>query len=138
MSTLIEQEFRAPAHIAKAGSTAAISSAPLLGTWTNIDHDPRDLVMAVIADRGSSITVETFGTGDCTPCNWGPVTGIAYAANLNGAATVAFSAQYTFGSSHVILIGHLHGSQILQIETFTQFTDGSGRSNLYTSDTLTR
>jgi hypothetical protein len=137
MSTLVEQEFRAPAHIAKSGIVIAISPAPLVGTWTNLDSDPRDLVMVLIADRGNSITVETFGAGDYTPSNWGPVTGIAYAANLGGAPAVAFSAQYTFSNTHVILIGHLQGNRLL-IETFTQFTDGSGRPNLYTADTLTR
>jgi hypothetical protein len=37
----------------------------------------------------------------------------------------------------VIVVGHLQGKQ-LALETFTQFTDGSGRSNLYTSDQMTK
>jgi len=138
MSTQLQQEFRAPSHIPLAGFTAAaVSPAPLTGTWKNIDHSTRDLVEVVITARGTAITVDALGACSPTPCNWGAVGGIAYASSVGTTPAIAFSAQYTFSFSHVILIGHLQGKQLL-VETFTQFTDGSGRSNLYTADTLTR
>jgi hypothetical protein len=139
MTTLIEQEFRAPSHVAADGvhAAAVVSPASLVGTWTNVDHATRDLVKVVIAARGSAITVDAFGACSPTPCNWGVVAGLAYASNVSAIPAIAFSAQYTFSFSHVILIGHLVGKELL-VESFTQFTDGSGRSNLYTADTLVR
>jgi hypothetical protein len=108
-----------------------------MGTWNNINAATRDLVKVVITARGASITVDAFGACSPTPCNWGAVTGIAYASSVGATPAVAFSAQYTFSFAHVILMGHLQGRQ-LQVETFTQFTDRSGRSNLYSADTFIR
>jgi hypothetical protein len=37
----------------------------------------------------------------------------------------------------VSVVGHLQG-KYLEVETFTEFTDGSGRSNLYTTDQMVK
>jgi hypothetical protein len=118
-------------------SPAAVSPAALLGTWTNVDHATRDLVKIVISASGSGISVDVFGACVPTPCNWGTVAGIAYAASVSSTAAVAFSAQYQFSFAKVIVTGHLQGKQ-LSVATFTLFTDGSGRSNLYTTDQMTK
>jgi hypothetical protein len=136
MTTKLEYEFRAPSHIPDAAATAAVvSSSPLLGTWVNVDKSTRDVVRIVIAASGSGITVNGFGACSPTPCNWGVVPALDYAASVSSTPAVAFSANYTFSFAQVIVVGHLHGKHLL-IETFTNFTDGSGRSNLYTSDTM--
>jgi hypothetical protein len=67
----------------------------------------------------------------------GLVPGLAYAANVSSTPAVAFSAQYTFSFAKVIVTGQLQGSRLL-VETFTEFTDGSGRSNLYTTDQMAK
>jgi hypothetical protein len=139
MTTLFEQEFRAPSHVLAGGVCAAavVSPASLAGTWANVDPATRGLVKVVIAGRGSAITVDAFGACLPTPRNWGVVAGLAYASNVSTIPAIAFSAQYTLSFSHVILIGHLVGEELF-VESFTQFTDGSGRSNLYSADTLVR
>jgi hypothetical protein len=138
MSPKHQKDYRAPSHIAEAGSAAtAVSPAPLLGTWTNVNPHTTDLVKVVIAASGSGISVDAFGACSPTPCNWGSVPGLAYAANVSSTPAVAFSAQYTFSFAKVILTGQLQGSRLL-VETFTEFTDGSGRSNLYTTDQMTK
>jgi hypothetical protein len=72
MSTQTAHEFMAPSHIAAAGvQAAAVSAAPLLGTWTNINSATRDLVKVVINASGTSIAVDAFGACTPTPCNWG-------------------------------------------------------------------
>jgi hypothetical protein len=136
MST--KHEFKAPSHVAAAGAAAAIvSPAPLLGTWTNTDKATKDLVKVIIAASGSGISVDAFGACVPTPCVWGPVPGIAYAANVSSSPAVAFSAQYKFSFALVIVVGHLQG-KYLEVETFTEFTDGSGRSNIYTTDQMVK
>ncbi|WP_263383482.1 hypothetical protein [Granulicella arctica] len=138
MSTKVAQEFMAPSHLAPEDFKAAsVSAAALIGTWKNVNSATRDLVKIVISASGTGIHVDAFGACSPTPCNWGTVTGLAYASNVSATPAVAFSAQYTFSFSHVILIGHLVGKELV-VESFTQFTDGSGRSNLYTADTMVK
>ena len=136
MSTLLAQEYKPSSHLGQEGVRAdSVSAAPLLGIWKNIDTATRDLLKIKIEGTSSGIVVEAFGACAPSPCKWGYVRGLAYALTVSASPAIAFTAQYTFSFAHVILIGYLHGRELL-VETFTQFTDCSGRSNLYTSDTL--
>jgi hypothetical protein len=139
MTTKTAYDYKAPSHIAETGAATAlvVSPATLLGTWTNTDSATRDLVKIIIAASGTGITVEAFGACVPTPCVWGAVPGFAYAANVSSTPAVAFSAQYKFSFAQVIVVGRLNGKH-LQVETFTEFTDGSGRSNLYTTDQMVK
>jgi hypothetical protein len=65
------------------------------------------------------------------------VPGIAYADSVSSAPAVAFSAEYKFSFSQVIVVGRIQGKHLI-VETFTKFTDGSGRSNLYTTDQMVK
>lgn len=116
---------------------AQILAEPLLGCWTNGNGSVRDLARITISTRRGTLIVEAVGTLNTESCDWGAISGIAYTSSVGSVPAVAFSAQYTFHSSHVILIGHLQGKRLL-VETFTQFTDNSGRANLYCVDTLSR
>ena len=132
------QDYKAPSHMLGAGAAPAVASpAALVGTWNNTDHATRDIVKIVIAAAGSNITADVFGACSPSPCVWGTVPGFAYAANVGSTPSVAFTAQYTFSFAKVIVTGHLNG-KFLDLETFTEFTDGSGRSNLYTTDQMAK
>ncbi|MEO6802091.1 MAG: hypothetical protein ABI197_02465 [Granulicella sp.] len=122
---------------ASAVTPANILAEPLLGRWINGNGSVRDLARISISTRRGTLIVEAVGTLNTESCDWGAVSGIAYTSSVGSVPAVAFSAQYTFHSSHVILIGHLQGKRLL-VETFTQFTDNSGRANLYCVDTLSR
>jgi hypothetical protein len=131
-------EYKAPSHVSEAGAApATVSAASLIGTWKNVDPSTKDIVQVVIASSGSGISVTLYGACSPTPCNWGSVSGTAYAANVSSSPAVAFSAQYTLSFAQVIVVGHHNGKQ-LTLQTFTNFTDGSGRSNLYTTDQLAK
>jgi hypothetical protein len=56
---------------------------------------------------------------------------------VSSSAAIAFSAQYKFSFAQTMVVGYLHGHQLV-VETLTQFTDGSGRSNLYTTDHMAK
>jgi hypothetical protein len=114
-----------------------VASAPLAGTWKNINSATRDLVKVVIAAAGSGIQIDAFGACSPTPCNWGNAAGLAYASSVSTSPAVAFSVQYKFSFAQVILTGHLQGKNLI-IETFTHFTDGSGRSDYYSTDTMAK
>jgi hypothetical protein len=129
-------EYKAPSHMADAGAApAVVSAAPLIGTWKNVNPATQDIVEVVIAGSGSSISVNVYGACSPTPCNWGTVAGAAYAASVSSSPAVAFSAQYSLSFAQVLVVGH-HNGKHMNLQTFTNFTDGSGRSNLYTTDQL--
>lgn len=133
-----QREFKAPSHVPAAGAhPAVVTPSTLVGTWHNTNPATNDIVKIIIASSGSAISVEVFGACVPSPCVWGSVPGIAYAANVSSDPAVAFTAQYKFSFANVLVTGHLDGKH-LDLETFTQFTDGSGRSNLFTTDTMAK
>lgn len=136
MTTATISEFRAPSHVAPAvAAPANVSPAPLVGTWTN--KTSNNVVKAVITDTGGKFDVHLYGACVPTPCNWGAVAAMPYAATVSGGAAVAFSANYSFSFSTVIVIGHLAGAELI-LETLTHFTDGSGRADFYVSEPMTK
>jgi hypothetical protein len=132
-----ENEFNAPAdqpEEAKAEAdalSAVVGPAALVGTWNACDAATRSLVRVVIAASGSAITVHAFGACTPTPCDWGSVPGLAYAANVSASAAVAFTAHYKFSFKEAIVTGALDNGSLI-VKTFNHFTDGSGRSDYYT------
>jgi len=136
MTTTKKPEFRAPSQIAPtAAPLAAVSPAPLVGTWTN--KSSNNIVEAVITDTGGKFEVNLYGACTPTPCNWGAVAAVPYAATVSGGAAVAFSANYSFSFSTVIVVGHLEGAELI-LETLTHFTDGSGRADFYFSESMSK
>jgi hypothetical protein len=132
-----EHEFNAPAdqpEEAKAAAeavAAVVGPGAVVGTWNACDAATRNLVRVVIAASGSAITVHAFGACTPTPCDWGAVPGLAYAANVSSSAAIAFSAHYKFSFKEAIVTGVLDNGSLV-VETFNHFTDGSGRSDYYT------
>ncbi|MGA2597210.1 MAG: hypothetical protein ABSH09_09495 [Bryobacteraceae bacterium] len=131
-------DFKAPSHKATTGAVPAIvSPSPLFGVWTNTDTATNDIVKIIIEAAGAGISVQVFGACVPTPCVWGAVPGIAYAASVSSSPAVGFTAFYKFSFAQVIVTGH-HEGRFLNLKTFTEFTDGSGRSNLYTADQMVK
>ena len=96
-SVSTKHEYMTPSQMVESAATAtAVTAAPLAGTWNNVNTATRDIVKVVITAAGSGIKVDAFGACSPTPCNWGNVAGLAYAANVSSSPAVAFSAQYKF------------------------------------------
>jgi hypothetical protein len=139
MTTTIKHDYKAPADMATESELAAllVSPAPLAGTWKNIDPATRSMVKLVVTVAGTGLSVEAFGACSPTPCDWGRVPAVPYAATVSTSPAVAFTATYKFSFKQTIVTGHISGKNLI-VETFDVFTDGSGRSNYYSSNTMTR
>jgi hypothetical protein len=139
-----KHEYKAPTDLVREGVelAAVISSSPIVGTWKNVNPNTEGLLKLIIAQSGTGVTIEGFGACSPTPCVWGSVPAMNYAANVTGNSAVAFSATYTFSFKQTIVVGRLHvgpdAGQLLTVETFDHFTDGSGRSNYYAHYDLTK
>ena len=132
-----KHKFKAPADLlqeakAEAKARAAlVGPASLVGNWNACDAATRSLVRIVIAASGAGITVHAYGACTPTPCDWGTVHGLSYAANVGSSEAIAFSAHYKFSFKETIVTGVLDSGSLI-VETFNHFTDGSGRSDYYT------
>ena len=116
---------------------AAVSVAPLVGTWVNVDHHTRGMVRLVIAANGSEITLHGFGACSPTPCDWGIVPGTVYANGVTGTTSIAFAGMYTFSFKQTTVVGKLFNGALL-VETFDHFTDKSGRSDYFSEYVLSQ
>jgi hypothetical protein len=97
-------------------------------------------VRAVILSIGSGsglLQVHAYGFCSPVPCNWGTVTGITFGTGISSRTGGTFLAPYRFGFANKLLDGRINaaGTQ-LTVQTGTEFTDHSGRSNYVTTETF--
>lgn len=115
----------------------AVFPGTLLGTWVNVNPATRGMVKVIVELAGATLSVHPFGACVPTPCDWGRRNAIAYAANVSARPAIAFSVVFPQGFKNTIVVGHLEGS-FLEVETFNDFVDGSGRSDYYSRELFRR
>jgi hypothetical protein len=120
-------------------SVSAQTLASYAGDWVNVDASSRQLVKISVAVSGATATIHPWGS--CTPlCDWGVLPATPYAPNVSTSITTTTKtmlAEYnTPAIKHVIEV-ELAGD-VLIVETFVRFTDGSGRSSYTMTDKFRR
>jgi hypothetical protein len=114
-----------------------LNFSPLLGTWTNADHNTRDLVRVTITASGTGFSVHAFGACTPTPCDWGVVPGNGFADSVLSGPGVAFTAQYRFTFKETLIVGRIEFGALF-VETFNHFIDGSCRADYNTVSVLSK
>jgi hypothetical protein len=121
------------------GAPVAPESA-LLGTW--ISTSPAtSAIRKIVLGRNPDGTLSVSAYGACVPtlCAWGRITGITFGTSISSTSGRTFLAPYQFGFAGKLADGTLDRSgRMLTVQTYTEFTDNSGRSNYVTTDTFTR
>ena len=147
--TVTETFVRArPVTAARNGTAAASyplgdSVAParsLLGTWINTSPASPG-IRKIIIGRNPAGTLSVSAFGACTPtlCAWGKITGITFGTSISSASGRTYLAPYQFGFAKKLADGTLdRAGTVLTVQTYTEFTDHSGRSNYVSTDTFTR
>ena len=128
-TTKLEHKTRSQVFEA-AAKPEVVSPVPIVGTWKNTNSATRDIVEIIITASGVSVSVHAFGACSPSPCDWGAVPALAYSTGVGSTPAIGFTANYKFSFSTVTLVGHLAG-HLLDVESFTHFTDGSGRNDYY-------
>jgi len=122
--------------VAAFGNAAFAQTNVVDGTWVAKDSSTQGMLRLVI--RGSE--VHGFWTCVPNPCDLGFATGNFYASvstpPLSGAGVWITRFNASFGESVVFM--RRTGTDELQVETYTRFTDGSGRKDSADSQTFTR
>ena len=110
-------------------SAQAQSLASYNGNWANNNPATRGLVSINLVVAGGTVTVQAQGACSPTPCDWGVQAATAYAPNVTtNPASLAKGVASLINTSfsRTILTAELK-SDVLEVTTFTTFTDGSGR-----------
>jgi hypothetical protein len=110
---------------------ASASLSQFEGTWTNIDPNTRGIPMLDISVSGSSASVHSWGACSPTPCDWGTVNADAFAPDVSSdisSSAEALVAVFDAGFSVTTMVITPSGD-MLNVDSYTRFTDSSGRSN---------
>ena len=107
---------------------------PLLGTWANaVESNPASVVIKQV---GKGFTVDV-GMHAASGLYWsGPQAATVYSAEADSPTVVAFRTQFKDKLGSSMVVGHLRGD-ILEVDVFREFTDGSGRYNYHLKANLT-
>lgn len=107
------------------------------GDWQNIDPDTIGITRVIISGQqvsGQPVSMAVHAWGKCQPtdCDWGRIRAEPYfsyvgAGQLN--QVTAIKAVYSHGFAEATLAIIPHDSSRIQVITFTQFRDNSGRSD---------
>jgi hypothetical protein len=119
-----------------ASPATAIPAPAFVGTWNNIASTGHFVKLSFDV-VGGQLRVHAYGACSPTPCDWGIQNAVVYGANVSDANGNTFTAQYDFGFERVIITGKVT-RRALKTQTYTQFTDGSGRSNYTTIESFAR
>lgn len=114
---------------ATAAKPEIVAPAPLVGTWRNTNSATRDIVEIIISASGAKTSIHVFGACSPKPCDWGTAPALSYSSGVSSTPAIGFTAQYKFSFSSVILTGRLNDGAVLTLESYTHFTDGSGRND---------
>lgn len=113
---------------------STLNASALTGTWINTTSS--GIVKVQIMSFYNMLFVRVHGSCTPTPCDWGWVPAVGYAANVSSTKIIAFTAKYDESFVERIVTGHITNGKLV-VETYSVFKDGSGRSNYYSSTTLT-
>jgi hypothetical protein len=135
-----------PAHLGNSVSTYRHGTPPALlssafGTWNNVSPSGA-LVQVKIGGTTADPIVHAFGQCSPTACDWGRVHGITYGASISSTRGATVLAPYTFGFKKSQLVikytRTITNVEKLTISEYSEFTDGSGRSNYTKKETFVR
>ena len=113
----------------------------LLGTWVNVDKATNNIRAFVIKyDASGELSVRAYGACSPTACDWGSTPAVPYATNVSSNLAEGFTAPYDHGFSETILTGtrlvarQFADYDLMTVNSFTKFKDGSNRSNYYVTN----
>jgi hypothetical protein len=112
----------------------------LVGVWHNVDPSTRGTVeLDITRALDGSLLVHVFGACTPTPCDNGVTPAIAYGPSTTATTATRFLAPADYGFKRTVLAGlPISSTGVLTVNTYSEFTDGSGRSNYFTAERFTK
>lgn len=114
-------------------SNRVIHPSALVGNWVNTDQATRGIIRLSLSSQDGVFKVQAFGACSPVACDWGVVAGEIYSDGIDSEMAVGFQAFYKFQFMETMLAAYLN-KRILVVDSYSRFTDGSGRSRYFSRD----
>jgi type 1 fimbria pilin len=124
--------------LAMAAVLLAFAAAPghaqvsrFLGNWTSVDP-AGNLPRVLIRPAPGGVTVQIWGKCTPAPCDWGTQPGVVYSPNVNTnpqTGAVAITSNFPQSFARRVVVIRPVGTNQIDVEVYTEFTDHSGRFN---------
>ncbi|HKD80575.1 MAG TPA: hypothetical protein VKH81_12835 [Candidatus Angelobacter sp.] len=108
----------------------ALDLSALAGEWTNTNSSATGIIRILLTPSGDRLSVRVFGAGTPEPFDWGEAPAEVFADDAELARATSFTSCYDLGFMSVWLQTYVVKG-VLVVVSFTQFQDGSGRSNYF-------
>lgn len=109
-----------------------------VGTWVNTNSSTRGITRLVVTNAGGNkLNIQVFGKCSPTDCDWGKQSLVTYGSNVQDTNHRSATVVYNKGFSDTIVTLSLSGRQ-LNLQSFTEFKDQSGRQNYFSNDVFRR
>jgi hypothetical protein len=107
-----------------------LDTTALVGYWRNTNAASKGVAAVEVTDRGEDLGIRAYGVSESGNRDWGEVSGRIYAKDCSSPDAMAFSA--VSASEGILCHFQANVKQgVLVIAYFTEFQDGSGRSNYF-------
>lgn len=107
-----------------------IDLSPFLGSWINTKPDSGQIIKVVMATSSEGLVMHAFGADKEGLINWGKANCLVFSDNVDSITANAFQAKFTFEDIDVDISSNVKHN-VLVIQTYTSFKDGSNRVNYY-------
>jgi hypothetical protein len=123
------------------GAAPALT-AGALGNWKNVNSATRSLVKIKVSGSTAHPVVTAYGACSPNPCNWGGSRAITYGTSISSTHGATLLAPYTFSfkKSQLLITYSIDRKKVahLTVHEYSEFTDGSGRSNYAATESFVR
>jgi hypothetical protein len=123
-------EISRPAILEPDKGSRRLENSGLLGSWRNTNAASQGVSTIEVSDRGEHIGVRAYGVVESGSRDWGEVSASVYAKDSSSPYAMAFSAAFSLDGIRCHLQANVKQG-VLVIAYFTEFQDGSGRSNYF-------
>jgi hypothetical protein len=120
---------------------AVAETDDFFGTWSNVNRDTRDITSITINADKHGPNMHVFGRCHPDDCDWGKVEAFIYTNTVGGDPFrdgQVLTGAYNSGFARKLVILRRLSEYRLRYEVLNHFTDGSNRSDYYTSGELAR
>lgn len=129
----LQARLPVPAISGQPDGSRRLDTSSLLGRWRNTNSASEGVAIVEITDRGDHLGIRAYGVGESGNLDWGEVPGRAYGKDSCSHEAMAFSSVVALEGIRCHFQANVKQG-VLVIAYFTEFEDGSGRSNYFTRE----
>lgn len=121
------------------GQAAMAQPADFLGTWVNTNSNTRGITKLVVQKTAANnLQIRVFGQCQPQDCDWGETGLTTYGKSVQDSDHTGATASYRKSFANTLLTMELNprSRSLLNLNSFTEFTDRSNRQNYFSSDSF--